>query len=298
MEGNMSPATVLVIGATGAIGSALVDALVPDHEEGRLRLVAATRRPEDAGRLRERGVEVRRLDLDEAETAGLRAVRPALAGVDRVFLLTGYDVRMLAQSKAAVDAAVAEGVSHLVHVGVSAAEDTTIVHFAWHQLVEAYIERSGLGRTHLRPASFMQTLRLGTGTPGVLTHFVGDARPNWVDVTDIAEVAATVLRDPAPHDGRAYDLAAEAASLSEIAVLLGKVTGRPWRYEPAEPQVFYENMVAAGADPIYMACVRNVFERMRNGSLTEPDGVLGTIEAVTGRPATSLQRFLERDAGF
>jgi hypothetical protein len=47
-----------------------------------------------------------------------------------------------------------------------------------------------------------------------------------------------------------------------------------------------------------MACVRNVFERMRNGSLTEPDGVLGTIEAVTGRPATSLQRFLERDAGF
>jgi uncharacterized protein YbjT (DUF2867 family) len=63
---------------------------------------------------------------------------------------------MLARSKAAVDAAQAEGVGHVVHVGVSAAEDTTIVHFAWHQLVEAYIERSGLGHTHLRPASFMQ----------------------------------------------------------------------------------------------------------------------------------------------
>lgn len=40
------------------------------------------------------------LDLDEAENAGLEAVRPAFNGVDRVFLLTGYDVRMLAQSKA------------------------------------------------------------------------------------------------------------------------------------------------------------------------------------------------------
>ncbi|WP_440106935.1 NmrA family NAD(P)-binding protein [Streptosporangium sp. H16] len=289
----MSSATVLVIGATGAIGSALVDRLIPDHREGRLRLAVATRRPDAAAWSRERGVEVRRLDLDEAETTGLQAVRPAFADVDRVFLLTGYDVRMLARSKAAVDAAKAEGVSHVVHVGVSAAEDTTIVHFAWHQLVEAYIERSGLGHTHLRPASFMQNLRLSVGAPGVLTHFVGEARPNWVDVADIAEVAATVLRDPGPHAGRAYDLAAEAASLSEITELLGKVTGRPWRYEPAEPRVFYENMVAAGADPVYMACVRNVFERTRNGSLIEPDGVFGTIEAVAGRPATSLREFLE-----
>lgn len=291
----MSSPNVLVIGATGAIGAALVDALAPDHRAGRLRMVATTRRPEAATWLRQRGIEVRRLDLDEAETAGLEAVRPVFAGIDRVFLLTGYDVRMLAQSKAAVDAAKVEGASHLVHVGVSAAQDTTIVHFAWHQLVEAYIERSGLAYTHLRPAAFLQNLRFSAGTPGVLTHFVGAARPNWVDIVDIAEVAATVLRDPGPHAGRAYDLAAEAASLSEITELLSQVTERPWRYEAAEPRVFYENMVAAGADPVYMACVRNVFERTRKGSLVEPDGVFGDIQAVTGRPATSVRQFLERN---
>jgi uncharacterized protein YbjT (DUF2867 family) len=286
---------VLVIGATGAIGAALVDALVPDHQAGRLRIVATTRRPEDATWLEQRGVDVRRLDLDEAETAGLEAVRPAFAGADRVFLLTGYDVRMLARSKAAVDAAKVEGASHLVHVGVSASPDTTVVHFAWHQLIEAYIERSGLAYTHVRPTSFMQNLRFGAEATGVLTHFVGAARPNWVDIVDIAEVAATVLRDPGPHAGRAYDLAAEAASLREIAELLGEVTERPWRYEATEPQVFYENMIAAGADPVYMACVRNVFERTRNGSLVEPDGIFGNIEAVTGRPATSVRQFLERN---
>jgi uncharacterized protein YbjT (DUF2867 family) len=291
----MSPTKVLLIGATGTIGAALVDALVPDHRAGRLRIVATTRRPEAATWLEQRDVEVRRLDLDQAETAGLEAVRSAFEGVDRVFLLTGYDVRMLARSKAAVDAATAEGASHLVHVGVSATQDTTIVHFAWHQLIEAYIERSGLAYTHLRPASFMQNLRFSVEPPGVLRHFVGAARPNWVDIVDIAEVAATVLRDPGPHAGRAYDLTAEAASLSEIAELLGEVTERPWRYEAEEPQLFYEKMIAAGADPVYMACVRNVFERTRNGSLVEPDGVFGNIEAVTGRPATSVHRFLERN---
>ena len=169
----MPAPAVLVIGASGAIGSALIDELVPDHRAGRLRLVAATRREEASRSLRERGIEVRRLDLDEAETAGLAAIQEAFEGVHRVFLLTGYDVRMLAQSKAAVDAANAAGVTSLVHLGVSAAQNTTIAHFTWHQLVEAYIERSGLGFTHVRPAAFMQTLRLSLTAPGVLTHFVG-----------------------------------------------------------------------------------------------------------------------------
>jgi NAD(P)H dehydrogenase (quinone) len=290
----MSPRTVLVLGAGGTVGTALVEALMPDHEEGRLRLVTATRRPESLARWRERGVEVRRLDLDEAETSGLGAVRPAFEGVDAVFLLTGYDVRMLAQSKAAVDAAMAEGARHLVHVGVSAAGDTTIVHFAWHQLVEAYIERSGLDHTHLRPASFMQNLRFSVGEPGVLRHFVGNARPNWVDAADVAEVAACVLREPQAHLGQAYDLAAEAASPKEIAELLSEVTGTPWRHEPAEPQQFYDTMVATGADPVYMSCVRNVFERTRNGSLTEPQDIFDTIKTVTGHPETSLRHFLHR----
>ncbi|WP_344486992.1 NmrA family NAD(P)-binding protein [Nonomuraea monospora] len=290
----MEPTSVLVVGAGGAVGTALADELLPDHEAGRIRLVATARRPESARRLRERGIEVRRLDLDEAETGGLDAVLPVFDGIERVFLLTGYDVRMLAQSKAAVDAARAAGAAHVVHVGVNAAPDTTIVHFAWHQLVEAYIERSGLGYTHLRPSAFMQSLRLGVEQPGVLTHFVGDGRPNWVDVTDIAAVAAAVLRDPAAHAGQAYDLAAESASPHEIAALLAEVTGRPWRYRPAEPEVFYRRMTAAGGDPVYLACVRNVFERTRNGTLTDPP-ITDHIERVTGRPATTLRAFVLRN---
>lgn len=66
----------------------------------------------------------------------------------------------------------------------------------------------------------MQNLLL-SAAPGVLTYFSGDAQVNWVDVGDIAAVAATVLRDPWQHEGSAYHLAAEAASMPEISDLLG-----------------------------------------------------------------------------
>lgn len=294
----MLPPTVLIFGATGRTGGVLVDELIADHEAGRIELVAAIRRPAAAAGLVERGVAVRTLDLDVAERHGLAPVVDVLSGVDRVFLSSGYDVKMIAQSKAVIDAAAAAGVAHVVHLGVHAVPDSTIVHFGWHQVVEAYLERTGLGYTHLHPTSFMQNLLLpGTADPatGVLTHFIRDAAPSWVDSGDIAAVAAEVLRDPDHHRGVVYGLGTEVASPADITALIGDVTGRPWRYEAREPDDFYSAMTAAGADPFYMACVRNVFERTREGSVPDGADTFDTVERVTGRKPTSLRTFLERN---
>ena len=57
-------------------------------------------------------------------------------------------------------------------------------------------------------------------------------------INDLGPVMATVLRDLKTADGRAYHLAAESASMTEVADLLGEITGQPWRYEPAKPQAF------------------------------------------------------------
>lgn len=289
----MSPPVVLIVGASGNVGSALIDELFPDHQAGMLRLVAATRTPGVARSLRQRDIEVRHLDLDDARMGGLAAVQSSFEGTDRLFLLTTYNVKMLTQSKVAVDAAKAAGVSHIVHLGASHSESNTIEYATWHDLIEAYIERSGLGYTHVSPAAFLQFLPLSVAAPGVLTYYIGDGRMNWVDIGDAAAVAATALRDPNTHDGRAYHVAAESASLAEIVDALTATTGRPWRYEPAKPQVFYDQMIAAGFDPIYLRGVRDSMERIANGSLTDPVGIYDTIETVTGRPPTSIRQFLE-----
>ncbi|WP_437655134.1 NmrA family NAD(P)-binding protein [Sorangium sp. So ce1182] len=294
----MAIPVILVFGATGKIGGALVEELLPAHAAGRVKLVAAVRRPEAAPAFEARGLEARLIDLDLAETRGLEPIVGAMRGVDRVFLLTGYDVRMIAQSKAAIDAARAVGASQIVHVGAHASPDTTIVHFAWHQVVEAYIDRSGVDATHLRPTSFMQNLPLllqvGGAQPGVLPHYLGDARTSWVDTGDVARVAAVALREPKAHAGRAYGLGTEAASMPEIAALLAEITGLPWRDEAREPAGFLRTMTALGADPVYMACVRNVFERTRSGSLKDAADTFDTVQRLTGRAPTTLRDYIER----
>jgi NAD(P)H dehydrogenase (quinone) len=297
----MSTPAVFVFGATGKLGSALVRELLPDHRAGRLKLIAAVRRPEAASALESQGVETRLIDLDRAEMEGLAPVVDAMRGASRVFLLTGYDVRMLAQSKAAIDAAKVVGVSHMVHIGANARPDTTTVHFGWHQLVEAYIERRGIGFTHLRPTQFMQTLPMlygmGGGRPGVIENYIGDARIGWIDVADIAAVAAAALRDPDAHAGQTYSLATDLASMDEIAAMLSKVTGVPWRYQAREPDVFYKTVTAAGADAVYMACVRNTFVRTRNGTVPELCEVYDNVRSLTGREPTNLLTFIERNRG-
>jgi uncharacterized protein YbjT (DUF2867 family) len=295
----MSTPTVFVFGATGNIGGAVIRELLPDHQSGRLKLIASFRRPEGVSRFESQGIETRPIDLDRAEMEGLAPVIDEMRGADRVFLLTGYEVKMLAQSKAVVDAAKAVGVSHIVHMGANGRADTTAVHPGWHQFLEAYIERSGIGFTHLRPSQFMQTLPMlfgmGGGRPGIIQNFIGDARIGWIDVADIAAVACAALRDPDAHNDRMYPLATDLASMREITALLSDATGLPWQYEAREADEFLEKVVGLGADAVYMRCVRNMFVRTRNGSLPELCEVYDNVRDLTGREPTNLKSFIKRN---
>src|SRR5688500_18855320 len=107
--GNSQNPTILVLGASGTIGQQVVKEL-----EGKSVNVRITsRKQEVVEQLRSKGKDCTYLDIDDPKTFAL-----SLAGVDRVFLLTGYTVGMLTQSKTLVDAAKKAGVSHIVHVGV------------------------------------------------------------------------------------------------------------------------------------------------------------------------------------
>jgi hypothetical protein len=132
---------ILIIGATGLTGRYIIDEF--DREPSDVHIRLAARRPEQIERLRAEGRDAVLLDLDDPRTFGA-----ALAGVDRLFLLTGYTVAMLAQSKTLVDAAKKARVQHIVHLGIFGNWDCTDPHFAWHQLVECYIEASGIAWTH------------------------------------------------------------------------------------------------------------------------------------------------------
>jgi uncharacterized protein YbjT (DUF2867 family) len=143
--------TALIIGASGRVGSQLVREL--DVNPGDLTVRLSTSRPEVAERWRSQSREAVELDLGQA-----RHHVEALQGVDRVFLLTGYTADMLYQSKVLVDAAADAGVEHIVHVGVFRSRRDHIPHYAWHELVETYIESSGIAWTHLHPNVIVESV--------------------------------------------------------------------------------------------------------------------------------------------
>ena len=147
----MSKPTVLLLGVTGQLGNLIAEKLRSDKS---ISLRVCARDDKKLSRLRSEFEQAVKLDLDDPRTFG-----SALEGVDRVFLLTGYTFAMVTQSKTFVDAARKAKVQHLVHLGVFTPEfDCTDPHFAWHQMIEAYIKQSGIPWTFLHPNVFMQNL--------------------------------------------------------------------------------------------------------------------------------------------
>ena len=69
-----------------------------DRDPGDVRLRLAARKPADIETMRAAGKEVVRFDLDDPQTFAA-----ALAGVDRLFLLTGCTVDMLVQRRQVSD---------------------------------------------------------------------------------------------------------------------------------------------------------------------------------------------------
>jgi NAD(P)H dehydrogenase (quinone) len=282
-------ARVLVMGATGQVGGALVALL---RNEPAIELVAGVR---DLGKGQRLQVPLVHLDLDRIET-----LSPALEGIDRVFMATGYTVDMLRQSKDFLNAARRAGVTQIVHLGACGDDDTHVAHYGWHQFVERYIEWAGFTFTHLRPEIFMQNL-LGYGGErvierGVLRHYVGAARMSWVDCDDVAAVAAVCLLNPAEHAGRTYRMGYEARTYDDIAHLLSQVLGQPFRYEPRPPDEFLRNVLAAGADPAYMQCVFDSYSALTTGQRERADEVFDNFPALVGRPPRTLVDFITRHA--
>ena len=282
--------TVLITGATGQIGGDTLRNLLADKT---ITLVAAVRSHAKAQSFTAQGIRTVIMDFDQEHT-----LAPALEGIDRALLVTGYTVDMLRQSKAFIDQAKKSGVQHLVHLGACGRDDTTIGHWAWHQFVERYIEWSGFSFTHLRPECFMQNLLSYDGTRavinGVIEQYTGDTRFSWVDGEDVARVAAQALLHPQKHAGQTYRLGYDVQSYGDIAAIMTRLLGQPFRYDAQSPDVFVQNMRAAGAEMAYMTCVQDNFTRMAAGQIPGVEETFDNFSQITGRQPVSWEDFVEK----
>jgi NAD(P)H dehydrogenase (quinone) len=287
---NSKVPRILITGATGQVGGKTIDFLLANKE---VEIVAAVRSQEKAATFTAKGIATVIFDFDDENTH-----LPALKGIDRLLVVTGYTVDMLRQSKAILDNAKKAGVRHVVHLGACGRDDTTVAHWAWHQLIERYIEWSGFSYTHLRPETFMQNILSYGGKKaienGIIHAYVEGARLSWVDVEDVAQVAAVSLSHPEIHAAQTYRLGYDAVTFDEMAAMMTAIVGKPFRYEPLSPEVFLQNMIDAGAEMAYMGCVYDHWKRYAAGTIPGADDTFDNFPGITGKQPVKLSDFIEK----
>lgn len=291
---------VLVTGATGNIGRKLVSLLMqqslprqPGPGNPTLTVVPCFRKPDDASAFIALGASPVFLDMNEPAS-----VRHAMRGIDTLFLLKPYTIRMLIQSKIVLDAARAAGVGHVIHVGAFGADDTPWATIGWNHLVERYIEALGFHWTHLRPNFFMDNLfRAVRPTEGVLAHFMQELPVSWISCQDIAAVAAAVIAQPEIHHRRTYSLAVESCSLPHMAKLLSELTGRRYRYVRLTPEAGFEMMTRIGREPEFVQPWLQYMTAVAEGQVEGVDSVFNNVQALTGSRPQSLRDFIGTHLG-
>lgn len=226
--------TVLVTGATGQQGGSVARALLDRGHAVR----ALTRNPgaDAARRLAAAGAEIVAGDFSDPAS-----VERAARGADAMFLVTSFwgngPTVETEQGIAAVHAAKAAGVEHLVFSSVADANKATgIPHFESKYRVEQAIAALGIPHTIVAPVAFMENVVAPWGIEalrnGVYAFGLPAQRTNQlIAVADIGAFVATVIERGASVFGKRFDIAGEQLTGTEQAAVLAHATGRPVHYQ-------------------------------------------------------------------
>lgn len=195
--------TIVVTGASGAIGSRVARLLSEAGAGARLVVRDRARAPElpAAGA----GSTVVAVPGGYADRDAMAA---ACDGAGTLLLVSAKEsADRVAEHLAAVDAARAAGVERIVYLSfLAAAPDATFTFARDHFATEQHLRASGAEWVFLRPSLYADLVPWWVGADDAIRGPAGDGRIAWVTRDDVAAVAAAVLLAPARHVGRTYDL--------------------------------------------------------------------------------------------
>ncbi|MET9515271.1 NAD(P)H-binding protein [Streptomyces sp. NPDC002994] len=249
------PKPILVLGGTGKTGRRVVS------------------------RLQQRGYEVRsasrkgpaRFDWNDENTW-----EPVLDGVGAAYLVDSQFSDAATSLSSFSKLAATGGVERLVLLShrdwvVSADEEKLPC--------ERAVRESGAEWTLLKPAWFAQNFSeesffRGQVADGEVVWPTGDGVEPFVDVEDIADVAAAALTEDG-HGGQAYELSGpRLLSLGAVADEIARATGRDITYRAASPTDFAAYATERGLPEDFVAMLNMLFGWISEGRFAQlADGV-------------------------
>ena len=279
---------ILITGASGTAGRAVLAEVARGGEKHR----AMYRSKEDAAKAPP-GTET--VIADFSDKASLR---PALGGVESVYLVCAPIPDLVRLEANAIEACAEAGVRRIVLNSALGAGDYGKSFPGWHRKVEDQLKASTIAHCILRPNSFMQNVLAyyapSIRTQGAFYAAMGNARISYLDVRDIAAVAAKALFG-GEHDGSTYELnGPEALTCAEIAERISRHAGIRAQYVDIPAEAQRKAMLDQGMPEWLVTALLELQEYYTGGRGGTVDGVL---EGLLGRPPIAMDRFLEEFAG-
>jgi uncharacterized protein YbjT (DUF2867 family) len=256
--------TILVTGATGNVGSSLVDLL--QARDVHLRTLPRHPRP-----------------------ASSATLATATDGADAVFLACGNVPEQVDFECALIDQAAQAGVRRIVKLSARGADPAaTPAYWRWHAHIEQHLRASGVPSVILQPSFLMSNLFAATEhvrQQGMLFAPAADARISMIHPGDVAAVAAVALTTDG-HDGSTYVLTGpEAITYTQVAADLSTALGRPVGYAGIPPEAARMGLLAAGLPEFVVEQLLEVFAALRRGAQAE---TTDAVQRLTGWPPQSF----------
>ncbi len=268
--------TTLVTGASGQIGSTLVDLL---SARGQTVRRATSRAPSQAGEVQ----------VNLATGEGLAA---ALAGVDQLFLMAppGYASQHELLIPA-IDAAKAAGVRKVLLLSAMGANADDNIPM---RRAELHLERSGLIWNVIRPNWFMQNFHTfwlhGIQTQGQILLPVGAAKGSFIDTRDIAAVAAKLLSSD-DFVNESHDLTgSEALDHTQVAAVLSQAAGRTIGYTDIPEDAMRQGLLGAGLPADYAEFLLVILGAFKAGYA---ECITDGVQRITGRAPIRLAQYAQ-----
>ncbi|WP_328688421.1 SDR family oxidoreductase [Streptomyces caniferus] len=274
--------SIVVTGATGALGRLVVEELLKRTAPG--EIVAVARDRAKAAGIEARGVRVKVADYSRPET-----LQGVFAAGDRALLISGNEAgQRLVQHRAVIDAAREAGVALLAYTSILGGPAATFSIAEEHLATEQALLASGVPYCLLRNGWYHENYTgalAGTLRTGAVVGSAGRGRVATAARRDYAEAAAVVLTGSG-QENTVYELSGDTAwTMAEYAAEVSRQTGREIPYRDLPPERYTALLIEAGVPALGARMVAEADAGIARGELGATPGELSRL---LGRPTTPI----------
>ena len=280
---------ILITGATGNIGTEVVHYLYKMDNES--EIIVAVRNIEKAKTKFNDYPKLafRKFDFEKQESFNM-----AFRNIDIIFLLRPPHISSVDKYfQPLLNSANENEIGKVVFISVQGAEKSKVIP---HNKIERLIKSIGFRFIFVRPSYFMQNLTT-TLLPEIqhdrtITLPSGQAKFNWIDVKNIGEASAILVKSFDEYQNKAYEITGtENKNFQEVVEIMAEVTGTKFSFKSMNPLSFYFKKRKNGIKHGF-AIVMTMLHFLPR--LQKKPAISDDFLKLTGKKSTTLKEFIVR----